>query len=600
MNLLKTVYKNFIGMSLKRKLILFSALQIFIPVILVGFFSSRIATSILKDKVSSSTIIALEQSAKSIELFMNEIEDLSLFVVSDDSVQKLLKKDNESDREGTVLLDSVYKTLLNLTNSKKYISLICIAKEMNGKQYYTGPPVVVGEDPLSRQQWYKTVLEMDGKVLWVDTYKNTFFSGNDPYIFSLACTINDIYNIKRRLGVLLINIKEESLYQFYESQSSGTDRQVYIINKNGVIISHKDKSLISVPIEEGLVNKGILTGDKGVFTYGTGRNDSLVTFYRIPKLNWTLVSTVSMGELLRENRTISNLTLVVVLVSIVITFFISIFLASTISKPVGKLLGQMKKVSEGNFDIHVDFDYGDEISQLGGGFKSMVEKIELLVQQVYLDQKKQKEIELKALQAQINPHFLYNTLESINWMAQEIKAKDISTMVQSLAKFFRISISKGKDIITVKDEIEHVKNYLIIQKIRYQEVLNASIDVDGDILAYKVPKLILQPLVENSIYHGIKKKKGMGRILVTGRREGNELCFEVTDNGAGMEESEIVRLNRFLKNPSGEIKVGYGISNVNERIVLRFGREYGLTYHSNKDGGVRVEIRLPACLELED
>lgn len=600
MDLLKTVYKKFIGVSLRTKLILFSALQIFIPVILIGYFSNRIATHILTDKVSNSTILNLEQSAKSIELFINDIEDLSTFIVSEDSVQKLLKMEEEGDREGTAILDNVYTTLLNLTYSKNYFSMINISKELNGKQFYIGPPVDVDAVPVSEQPWYGKVLQVDGKAVWIDTYKNTFFFSSNPYIFSLARTINDIYNINKRLGVLLINIKEDSLYQFYGSQFSKDSREVYILNEKGVIISHRDKGLISTAVEEGLINKGILKGDKGTFEYNAKGKKQLVTYFRIPKLNWIMVSAVPMDELLSESKTINRVTITVVLVSIVITFFISIFIASTISKPIGNLLGQMKKVSEGDFDIHVDFNYDDEISQLAGGFKSMVKKIEGLLHQVYLDQKKQKEIELKALQAQINPHFLYNTLESINWMAQEINAKEISTMVQSLAKFFRISISKGKDIIDIRDEIEHVKSYLTIQRIRYQEVLKAELDIAEDILNFKIPKLVLQPLVENSIYHGIKKKKLTGKILVTGRREGKDILFEVIDNGVGMAESEIERLNYSLRNPSDEVKLGYGVRNVNERIALRFGREYGLTYHSVKGGGVRVEIRIPARLELED
>ncbi|WP_094550403.1 sensor histidine kinase [Petroclostridium xylanilyticum] len=594
----KRIYKFFIGMPLKVKLILFSALQIFIPVIVVGAFSYNIATHILTDKVSHSTIITLEQAARSIELFMKDIEDLSVFLVSDDSVQKLLKKENESDKEGTLLLDQVYKTLFNLTNSKEHISFICILKEQNGRQYYAGPPVAVGEGNFSKQQWYKKTIEMDGRTLWVDTYKNTLFSNIDPYVFSLSCTINDIYRIKKRLGVLLINIKEQSLYQFYGGESNDNNREVFIVNKEGLIVSHRDKGLLLTKVDDGLISKGLLKGDKGVFTYQMNHRKKLVTYYKIPKLDWILVSVVSMNALLRENKVIGTLTLVVVMVSIVITLFLSILLASTISRPVGKLLEQMKQVSEGNFDIYVDFHYGDEVSQLGEGFNSMVKKIEQLIHQVYLEQKHQKEIELKALQAQINPHFLYNTLESINWMAQEIDAKDISTMVKALAKFFRISISKGRDIIDIKDEIEHVKNYLIIQKIRYQDVLQTEIMVSGDILNYKIPKLTLQPLVENSIYHGIKNKKGKGTILITGRKDKNDIVFEIIDNGIGMDEKEIERLNHSLRNYQGEVRIGYGIRNVHERIVLRFGKEYGLTYFKNIEGGITVEIRLPACTDL--
>uniref|UniRef100_UPI00136CE0CB sensor histidine kinase n=1 Tax=Clostridium sp. C2-6-12 TaxID=2698832 RepID=UPI00136CE0CB len=240
------------------------------------------------------------------------------------------------------------------------------------------------------------------------------------------------------------------------------------------------------------------------------------------------------------------------------------------------------------------YKYNDEVGELGSSFNNMVKEINNLINLVQKEEKSKRIAEMNVLQAQIKPHFMYNTLDTIRWMAEEHNEEDIVEIIEAFTNLLRISLSKGKEMISVQDELNHVQSYLIIQKIRYEDKLDYEIEFDENILDFEVIKLILQPLVENAIYHGIKEKRGNGKISITGKIEGNLLCFTVMDNGKGMEEDVLNRINKMLAGV-GENKheIGYGIFNVNERIRMIYGDEYGLKYKSVYGEGTIVELRHP-------
>jgi len=227
-----------------------------------------------------------------------------------------------------------------------------------------------------------------------------------------------------------------------------------------------------------------------------------------------------------------------------------------------------------------------------------MDKIRSLLQLVYVEQKNKREADIKTLQAQIKPHFLYNTLDTIRWMAEERGAIEIVQMVSALTKLFRIGLSRGREVIRLSEEIEHVKCYLFIQQVRYEDKLDYVIEVDEGCMRDLVNKLVLQPLVENAIYHGIKQKRGTGHIRVTARETGDKLILKVIDDGAGMTPEQCDRLNAALRAPgSAEYDHGYGIFNVSDRIRLSHGDEYGLSYGLNENGGVTVTIAHPIIRE---
>jgi two-component system sensor histidine kinase YesM len=257
----------------------------------------------------------------------------------------------------------------------------------------------------------------------------------------------------------------------------------------------------------------------------------------------------------------------------------------------------MKQAEGGDLDVKFHSHYKDEIGELGRSFNSMLERLKNLMKQNYDKQKKLRTQELKVLQMQINPHFLYNTIDTINWMAQSIDADRISEISIELANYYRQSLSKGAEIIKIKDEISQINSYLIIQKTRYEGHINFKMDIDENILELYIPKLTLQPILENAIYHGLREKEGGGIIEIKGFIKENQVIFIIRDSGKGMEEETLNKLIKCMN--EGGSSQGYGLSNVNERLKLYFGGEYGLNIESVKDSYTTVTVNIP-IVEQED
>ena len=246
-------------------------------------------------------------------------------------------------------------------------------------------------------------------------------------------------------------------------------------------------------------------------------------------------------------------------------------------------------------------DNVDEITELGMSFNIMIGKIKELLDSKIKEQENLKKAELRALQAQINPHFLYNTLDTIIWMAESKKTDDVVNIVTALSSFFRISLSKGMDWITIGEEVERIRSYLTIQKMRYRDILDFKIEVDKDVAENTILKLLLQPLVENALYHGIKNKRQVGTISVRARRKGeDEVLLEVEDDGIGFTPGKLAQLRAELDDDSGDIKLesGFGIGNVNNRIRLYYGKQYGLSIDSEYSTGTCVTLVIPAKMEM--
>ena len=277
-------------------------------------------------------------------------------------------------------------------------------------------------------------------------------------------------------------------------------------------------------------------------------------------------------------------------VVIIIGGFAFLYIYKSLMNPIEKLLKMSNKISEGDFSSRTELSSSDEFNVLATGMNTMSEKIELLVEQSVEEQKQLQMMEHKILQEQIKPHFLYNTLDAIIWAAEADNMTDVVTLVGSLSTFFRISLSHGIDYIPIQDEIEHVRNYLIIQQIRYSDVLTYEINVDKGIEDKKILKLLLQPIVENSLYHGIKNTRERGKITVSIRKEDEKLRFTVADDGIGMKKETLEELIYDINHGNGE--KGYGLYNVNRRLKLYYGLSEGIEIKSEYKKGTEVSFAL--------
>lgn len=291
--------------------------------------------------------------------------------------------------------------------------------------------------------------------------------------------------------------------------------------------------------------------------------------------------------------TITSVILVFILTG---AFMVSQKIVNGITEPIQNLCEVAEAAGSGDFQIRAQGKGLDELAVLNASFNQMMEEIGELVEDIRVEELNLRAAELRVLQEQINPHFLYNTLDNIIWLAESNDTEQVVDMVSSLSNFFRTTLSKGREFITVKEEEEHIQSYLQIQQFRYRDILSYEIAIPEELYEYEVIKLTLQPLVENALYHGIKKKRGMGHITVTGEKYKDVLIFKVTDNGMGMEPERLEKVRRMLEGEELEEKEsgGFGLFNVNQRIQLHYGVEYGLKIQSTYQQGTEVWVRVPA------
>ncbi len=303
------------------------------------------------------------------------------------------------------------------------------------------------------------------------------------------------------------------------------------------------------------------------------------------------------GALNRQNQKFVVACTVLVLILASVTIVTAYLITAGILQPVRELDEAMKRVSEGDLNARAEVHSKDELETLAEGFNSMTERMEAMILQIKEDQQKMRRLDLRLLQEQINPHFLYNTLDAIVWLIEGNRMDEAVNMVVTLSDFFRLVLSKGKETISLREEERHIRSYLEIQEMRYHDILEYEIEIAPELADCQIPKLTLQPLVENALYHGIKYKREKGVIQVLGVREGDALLLTVQDNGIGMEEPELEQLREEIMRPCSETGKGFGLANVNERIRMYFGPSYGMSIDSRKGEGTRVAIRIPVLRE---
>ena len=369
-------------------------------------------------------------------------------------------------------------------------------------------------------------------------------------------------------------------------------------------------SLILTAAEGGTVIYQAGTGLNGVSKYlkknilwqVDRENGVLYTRGEVEGTDWILIAVQDLNVLFKDTVVLRN-TLIVIAAAVILVFvLLSITMAGDILKPVQRLIASMKRVQSGETGVNVKVDRNDELGYMSKTFNNMIRKNEMLVRSIYRAEITKKDAELQALQAQINPHFLYNTLESISWRARLSNVPEISEMVEDLADIMEAGVGKSEEFIPLSTEIEYIEKYFRIMKRRFEERLKTKIDVERELLDYKVPKLLMQPLIENAIYHGIDKAAKGGHIELSAKKDGNYIIMTVTNSGKAMCEKEIENINILLRMHSDEYfynlrenqRSNVGIENVNRRIKLYYGEQYGLGISKNSEGHTVVTAVLPS------
>ena len=446
----------------------------------------------------------------------------------------------------------------------------------------------------SKLDWYAKAVAKPQDAIITGPNRHSFFDTDDEVI-SLSREVQSYENGTFR-GVILINLNMNKITEICNSFQEKQENFICIINDKGELVyeqqNGKERFAFDEKENRQELNTALGKTKESCFRLNYRGEKYLVTRTDMKTTGWTLVSMVPYKSVMAETMAISGVMILAVVITLIVTLLLLNRILTGVVKPLKKLEKYMVQVNPDNMDQRMEIITDDEIGHLSMKFNQMMDRIRNLKEQVIEEQEDKRKYELQALQAQINPHFLYNTLDSIIWMA-ETNDSNIVAMTEALAKLFRISLNKGNEEISLERELEHVKNYLIIQSMRYADKFTYEILVEPGVERCRTIKLILQPIVENCIYHGIKKKRGTGKITIRAYRREQDLIIEVSDDGCGMPEEicrKILSDEIESENISGS---GIGVKNVNERIQLRFGKKYGLSYSSEEGVGTTVTYVLP-------
>ncbi len=526
------------------------------------------ASNLLMSETISKTHDLLEMSGANIGTYIARVKGESNVFAGSPSLRQYLSDDEESLRTGLL---SQIDTLLQNDSSIK--SIVVVSKDGRILSNEKNLDMSVSSD-MMKEDWYIESIHNTMPVL-TGARMQSFSSDKDNWVISVSTEITG--DSGDNLGVLLMDMEYSVIEDHLRSLDLGREGYVFLLNDKGEPVYHKDTSYFSDPDKLAQLLEIQSAGD------GYDKASNLLTCQtQIEKTGWTMVGVVSLDTLKMLERQLFEAVLLTGGLLFIAVLLIGILFTRRLSTPMADLergMNEIEKLAE----VRIRKNSFYEVELLAGNYNRMIHRIRILMDEISDKEKTLRHAELNALVSQINPHFLYNTLDTIVWMAEFNDSTRVIALTKSLAAFFRLSLSGGRELITVGDELEHVRQYLYIQKERYGDKLNYTIHAPEEVLDYTVPKIILQPIAENSIYHGIKPLDSPGQITITVQEEGEKLIFTVSDNGAGCRPDAAA-----ADNPSRPGKVG--LKNVDERLKLYYGPGYGVTIHSAPGAGCRVEL----------
>ena len=515
--------------------------------------------------------------------------------LSDTAYYSVIKDADLAEEDLSEALDLLYEN-----NRDALVSIALFSEEGD---LIASTPLVGLKNSVNpeKESWFTTAMDRIENLHFSTPHVQNLFEDPDyqyRWVVSLSRQVEMTRAGAIESGVLLVDMSFGGIEQICKDVDLSSTGYLYLIDGDGEIIYHPRQQLIYAGLleENNLAAAGYTDGSHQETFGGTRRE---VTVKTVGYTGWKLVGVVPSENLWDNYGQLVLFFLFVVLFSVFLLVFVNLRLSEWITAPVKKLDRAVKELEHGSTEV--DFDVGGpgEVEHLSHSVRSMVSTMRHLMDDIIEQEEQKRRSELEVLQSQINPHFLYNTLDSVIWMTENGRTDDAVVMLTSLARFFRISLSRGSSIIPIRDELEHTRHYLTIQKMRYKNKFSATITAEDGVESLYTIKLIVQPILENAIYHGMAYADGDGEITVRAFRDGGDVLIEVSDNGPGMPE-EVVES---LLDPNGPAAAagakgsGIGFRNVHRRIRLTFGADYGLTIFSEPDDGTTVRIRLPALDE---
>lgn len=585
------MFKKLMGLKLQTKLMLFFALITLIPLISLGFLTYQVSSNMMKEEISKGIMENLNQVNKNLAFFSKDVEQLSNYIYRSEVVQEKLAKSTDRDNlekyhdfeEINDLFDSILGT--------KTWSINLYILGLNGDRYFTGDYLPLSYNQIS-ENWglIRKAKDAKGAVVW-DTHYTIKHLEEQEVVLRVGRQLKNEKN--EPIGYLIIDVLEPSIAALYYSENHNPINQMYLLDSEGYIISsNTSKTTIGTKMSHDSL-ENILESQRGFFETKINRNDYMAIYDTHADTHYKVVSYVPENEIIKSSLTIKYLTLLLIVIVFIVASWFTYIFTNTITSPINHLKSIMRKVEEGNLDVEFKSKYTDEVSELGRNFNIMISKLKNSLNESLEKKARLQQAEVKALRAQINPHFLYNTLETMSAIAKIKNVRMISDLAIALGEMMRYSLKKDSELVSLEEELFLLERYLFIQRTRFHTKVEINVLVEEDSKKLLLPPLLIQPLVENAFIHGLEPKIGKGELFIHIFKEKEYLMIEIRDDGVGIDEEKLRDLHLLLETKKVPLNIGIGLENVFKRIYLYYGEDYGLSIKSKKNDGTTILIKLP-------
>ncbi|TCL70863.1 two-component system sensor histidine kinase YesM [Hydrogenispora ethanolica] len=580
--------------TVQTTLIFYFGLLIVAPLLVLGIITYTVSSRTITGRVQTYVEQIIIKVKENIEYYFRDLQSLSYVISVNQDILAVLGDETGLDRWKEIAYQNKLKTFLaGLTSTRSEVTGIYLLSRNQRKIYSSGPPVLLSH--LKRQGWFNRIIRSEVGVVISGAH-------SDDYVGQMLTPANKVVTYAQRivdldgqkdLGWILIDLDYAFVTKMLENIQLWDQGRIAILDSGRRVIygeaqdarRYLDKSFDYLTLR-----------DWGSYLQKIGNRTELLVFQTAAPCGWKVLFMVPYHILQRENLFIRNLTLGMALCLLLVSIYFAVLFSRKISGPIKLLCSSMREVENNNLDVSLKLQSMNEFNELAASHNHMVKEIKTLMSGIYEAQKKKRQAELNVLQAQINPHFLYNTLDSLRWLAKIRQVEEISDIISALENLLRASIGKNDDLIPIDQEVENVRNFLAILLFRYGNSFTVEYAIDPKVAEFLAPRFILQPIVENAVYHGLDGVLD-GRLRIGIAIEAGVVRFEVIDNGPGI-EPERARLVMEGKVGSDHRFSGLGIKNVDERIKLNFGPDYGLQIENIKPSGTRVTIRIPCTRRL--
>lgn len=582
--------QRFLNQELARKLIFINFVLVVIPLGAMGLFAYTGFEKTMEDKVGSYQLQTLKQVTLNIDTYMNELNRLSLMPYQ---YKEILDYLDSKRYPGEPLTLEEIEQLNNFVtkvfiNGRVDIMGVSLYGE-RGASYVVLPEsqYITTYKLDDNAEWLKQAMGKFGQPTFITTHEVQSTSGTVFKVFSIARELRS-FDTGEIIGYIVIDIDPSAVRNILKQVNLGNKESIYITDQTGELVIGMENAGYSPEL-------GTMKGEGVAQIYRPGEGGNLLISHVTSSVTgWTTVSAVPVSELMSESLIVRNSIMFIGILCVSLAMLLSVLFAFGITKPLRKLSRLMRKVEQGELHVSFPVSHSDEVGHLGNAFNKMVSKLSELGYLLYETEIREKDAQIAALQSKINPHFLYNTLGSISMYAELEGNREIVTMANNLSRLLRYSLSSRKETVSLKDELEHVNGYMAIQKLRYDDRLHYEVEIDQSLMDCSAIPLMIQPIVENAINHGLDHGVGSGHIRLTGREEDGVLKLTVEDDGIGLTNVQLDKIRERLqqsKDLGG--KTGNGLLNVHRRIRLHYGEPYGLTLESMPYQGLKVTLSLP-------